>query len=180
VLLRPNPQILHILPFLLLPSKTTIINTHSLLVQYLPTKQPKKKKQQRHDPNPKVIPMPPPPKNSQDPGSFIPLLMQEPFREETPPQQPQIAPAPPSPQMLPPDSPIPPSALPSPHSPSHPNSLPEDEYLEKISKEESNLDTHASPIRKFGRKSNLHKREASAKKEIEIGKQTTLDQHARK
>jgi hypothetical protein len=37
VLLRPNPQILHILPFLLLPSKTTIINTHSLLVQYLPT-----------------------------------------------------------------------------------------------------------------------------------------------
>ena len=37
VLLRPNPQILHILPFLLLPSKTTIINTHLLLVQYLPT-----------------------------------------------------------------------------------------------------------------------------------------------
>ena len=40
VLLRPNPQILHILPFLLLPSKTTIINTHSLLVQYLPTISP--------------------------------------------------------------------------------------------------------------------------------------------
>ena len=34
----PRGFILHILPFLLLPSKTTIINTHSLLVQYFPTK----------------------------------------------------------------------------------------------------------------------------------------------
>ena len=33
----PRVFILHILPFLLLPSKTTIINTHSLLVQYWPT-----------------------------------------------------------------------------------------------------------------------------------------------
>jgi hypothetical protein len=36
----PRGFILHILPFLLLPSKTTIINTHSLLVQYLPTISP--------------------------------------------------------------------------------------------------------------------------------------------
>jgi hypothetical protein len=36
----PRDFILHILPFLLFPSKTTIINTHSLLVQYLPTISP--------------------------------------------------------------------------------------------------------------------------------------------
>jgi hypothetical protein len=91
--------------------------------------------------------------------------------------QPQIAPLLPSPLTHPPESPIPPSAPPS---PPHPSSLPEDGDLEQISEEDSGSDTHDSPIRKVGRKSNLHKREASARKEIELGKQTTLDQHARK
>jgi hypothetical protein len=42
-ILRPNPPrgfILHILPSPLLPLMTTTINTHSLLVQYLPTISP--------------------------------------------------------------------------------------------------------------------------------------------
>jgi hypothetical protein len=139
--------------------------------------QPKRRKQQKHGPNPKAIPTPPPPNISPDPGSVVPNSTQEPTREEPPPQQPQIAPLPPSPQTLPPESPIPPSAPPS---PSHPASLPEDEDPEQSSEEESDSDAHASPIRKVGRKSNLHKREASARKEIELGKQTTLDQLTRK
>jgi hypothetical protein len=70
-----------------------------------------------------------------------------------------------------------PSAPPSPHNPTY---HPEDEEIDQSSEDVLDSDTHDSSIRKLGRKLNLHKWEALARKEIELGKQTTLDQHTKK
>jgi hypothetical protein len=143
--------------------------------------QPKRKKQQRHGQNPKVTPTPPLPESSQDPepSSLNPPENQDPPRVEPPPSQPHLTPPPASPASHPSMPPLhsSPSAPPSPHNPT---SYPEDEEIDQSSEDGSDSDTHDSPIRKVGRKSNLHRREASARKEIELGKQTTLDQHTKK
>jgi hypothetical protein len=55
-----------------------------------------------------------------------------------------------------------------------------EDISDQSSEETSESDSHDSPVRKVGRKTNLHKREASSRKEIELGKQTTLDQISRK
>jgi len=71
---------------------------------------------------------------------------------------------------------IPSSAQPS---PSPQASFPVEDISNQISEETSELYSHDSPVIKVGRKTNMHKREASARKEIELGKQTTLDQISR-
>jgi hypothetical protein len=55
-----------------------------------------------------------------------------------------------------------------------------EDISDQISEETSESDSHDSLVRKVGRKTYLHKREASARMEIKLGKQTTLDQIYRK